>query len=179
MISVRDPGMKLKQKIAVEYLRLKLKVLSLFSKKKAAEKAFELFRTPQRRTTKELSKIFKEAERLRFKLEGTVVQGYRWNKGGVKKILIVHGFESSIINFEQYVRPLINKGYEVLAFDAPAHGHSGGEMITAPLFAKMITDIYQKYGPVQSFIAHSFGGLVLSIALEKIQPGDDTKIVFI
>lgn len=171
--------MKLKQKLAVDYLRLKLKVISIVSKKKAAEKAFELFRTPQRRTTKEFSQIFKEAETLRFKLEGTVVQGYRWNKGGVKKVLIVHGFESSIINFEQYVRPLINKGYEVLAFDAPAHGHSGGKMITAPLFAKMITDIYQKYGPVQSFIAHSFGGLVLSIALEEIQSVDNVKIVFI
>jgi pimeloyl-ACP methyl ester carboxylesterase len=171
--------MKLKQKIAVDYLRLKFKAFSLLSKKKAAEKAFELFRTPQRRTKKEPSKIFKEAENVRFKLEGFFIHGYRWNKGRSKKVLIVHGFESSIINFEQYVRPLIDKGYEVLAFDAPAHGHSSGDMITAPLFAAMITKIYQLYGPIQSFIAHSFGGLVLSIALEKLQPSDGTKIVFI
>jgi len=171
--------MKLKQKIAVDYLRLKFNALSFFSKKKAAEQAFELFRTPQRRTKKEPSKVFREAENVRFKLEGLFIQGYRWNKGKAKKVLIVHGFESSIINFEQYVRTLMDKGYEVLAFDSPAHGHSSGDMITAPLFAAMIEKIYQLYGPVQSFIAHSFGGLVLSIALEKIQPNDDIKIVFI
>jgi pimeloyl-ACP methyl ester carboxylesterase len=171
--------MKLKQKIAVGYLKIKFKFLSTLSKKKAAEKALDLFRTPQRRPRKQPSAIFHDAEKLQFVLEDITIHGYRWNRNAGKKVLIIHGFESSIVNFEHYIRPLINKGYEVLAFDAPAHGRSGGKMISAPLFARMISTIWQQYGPVQSFIAHSFGGLALSLALEKINHDESYRVVLI
>jgi len=171
--------MKLAQKFAVRYLRIKFSLLSFLSKKFAAQKALDRFRTPQRRKREQPSKIFKEAEKLQFTLEGISIQGYRWNLHGGKKILIIHGFASSIANFEQYIRPLISKGYEVLAFDAPGHGNSGGKMITAPLFAKMITTINEMFGPIQSFMAHSFGGLALSIALENIEHDENDKVVFI
>ena len=171
--------MKLKQKIAVGYVRMKFKMLSLFSIKKAAEEALDLFRTPQRRAKKQPSPIFNEAEQLEFMLEDISIHGYGWNNGAAKRVLIIHGFESSIVNFEQYVRPLVKKGYEVLAFDAPAHGKSGGNTISAPLFAKMIKTIYGAYGPIHSFIAHSFGGLALSLALENIQHDSSYKVVLI
>jgi pimeloyl-ACP methyl ester carboxylesterase len=171
--------MKLKQKIAVGYVRLKFKVLSFFSTKKAAEEALDLFRTPQRRAKKQPSAVFNEAEKLEFVLENISIHGYRWNKGAAKRVLIIHGFESSIVNFEQYIRPLVKKGYEALAFDAPAHGSSGGTTISAPLFEKMITTIYQIYGPIHSFIAHSFGGLALSLALEKIHHDSTYNVVLI
>jgi pimeloyl-ACP methyl ester carboxylesterase len=171
--------MKLKQKIAVGYVKMKFKMLSLFSTTKAAEEALDLFRTPQRRAKKQPSAIFNEAEQLEFALENNSIHGYRWNKGASKRVLIIHGFESSIVNFEQYVRPLIRKGYEVLAFDAPAHGKSGGKTISAPLFAKMITTIYENFGPIHSFIAHSFGGLALSLALENINHDENYKVVLI
>lgn len=171
--------MKLKQKIAVGYVKIKFKTLSFLSKKKAAEKALDLFRTPQRRARKQPSGIFHEAEKLEFDLDNISIHGYRWNKNDDKKVLIIHGFESSIVNFEHYIRPLIDKGYEVVAFDAPAHGRSGGTMISAPLFAKMITTVYEKYGPIRSFIAHSFGGLALSLALENISHDESYKVVLI
>src|SRR5215471_4560742 len=171
--------MKLKQKIAVGYVKMKFKMLSLFSTKKAAQEALDLFRTPQRRAKKQPSTVFNEAEKLEFVLENISIHGFRWNKGGTKRVLIIHGFESSIVNFEQYVRPLVKKGYQVLAFDAPAHGRSGGTMISAPLFAKMITTIYNTYGPIHSFIAHSFGGLALSLSLENIQHDATFKVVLI
>jgi pimeloyl-ACP methyl ester carboxylesterase len=171
--------MKVKQKIAVSYLKTKFKILSLLSEKKAAEQALDLFRTPQRRARKQPSAIFTEAEKLEFSLDDIPIHGYRWNQNPGKKILIIHGFESSIVNFEQYVHPLMNKGYEVLAFDAPAHGRSGGSMISAPQFAKMIGTIWQRYGPIQSFIAHSFGGLALSLALENIYHDINYRVVLI
>src|SRR5215470_4627467 len=171
--------MKLKQKIAVGYVKMKFKMLSLLSTKKAAQEALDLFRTPQRRAKKQPSAIFNEAEKLEFVLENISIHGYRWNKGATKRALIIHGFESSIVNFEQYIRPLLKKGYEVLAFDAPAHGRSGGKTITAPLFSKMITTIYETYGPIHSFIAHSFGGLALSLALENTKHDATYRVVLI
>jgi pimeloyl-ACP methyl ester carboxylesterase len=171
--------MKLTQQLTLSYVRTKFKLLSSVSTKRAAEKALDLFRTPQERLVKRPPGIFNEAEKLQFELEGLSIYGYRWNHSGDRKVLIIHGFESSIVNFDHFVQPLVNKGYEVLAFDAPAHGLSGGKTITAPLFAKMITTIHQDYGPVKSFIAHSFGGLSLSLALESIQHDESYRVVLI
>src|ERR1041385_5477629 len=171
--------MKLMQKVAVSYLRIKFKLLSLFSTKTAAASALDLFRTPQTRNTKLPSRIFDKAEKLQFDIEGVNVHGYSWNHNVMKKVLIIHGFESSIVNFDHFVFPLMDKGYGVLAFDAPGHGRSGGTTISAPLFANMITMICEKYGPVQSFMAHSFGGLTLSMALENMEHNEGSKVVFI
>ncbi|HEV8285975.1 MAG TPA: alpha/beta fold hydrolase [Chitinophagaceae bacterium] len=171
--------MKLTQRLALSYVRTKFGLLSLVSKRKAAQKALELFCTPQSRKNKPPSVIFDEAEKLKFELEGIWVHGYRWSHPKNKKVLIIHGFESSITNFDHFVQPLINKGYEVLAFDAPGHGSSGGNMITAPLFAKMIITIHENYGPIQSFITHSFGGLAISLGLENIVHDESYKVALI
>ena len=171
--------MKLSQRLAISYIRTKFKLLTAISKKKAAEKAFELFCTPQRRNIKPLPKIFEQSESLQFRLDGILMQGWRWNNPSERKVLILHGYESSVTNFDRYVKPLIKNGYEVLAFDAPAHGRSGGKKITAPLYKRMIQEIHKRFGPVQSYVAHSFGGLAVSLALEEISHTNAYKLVLI
>lgn len=171
--------MKLSQRLALSYIRTKFKLLASISKKKAAEKAFELFCTPQRRSTKPLPKIFEQAETLHFSIDGIRVNGWRWNHPAERKALIIHGFESSVANFERYVRPLIKKGYEVLAFDGPAHGRSGGSQINAPLYKRTLQEIMKRYGPVQSFMAHSFGGLAISLALEEVAHNSDFRLALV
>lgn len=171
--------MKLSQRLAISYFRTKFKLLSAVSKKKAAEKAFELFCTPQRRNMKPLPKIFEQAEKLHFSIEGTAIYGWRWNHPCDRKVLILHGFESSATNFDRYVKPLIKKGYEVLAFDAPAHGRSGGTRVNAPLYKRMIQEVNKRFGPVQSYMAHSFGGLAVSLALEETSHTNDYRLVLI
>lgn len=78
-----------------------------------------------------------------------------------------------------FISPLIEKGYEILAFDAPAHGRSEGKRINALDYKNFVLQIYNTYGPIQSFITHSFGGLALSLALEEIPHDDTYKIAFI
>lgn len=170
---------KLGQQIAIEYYRTKFKILSAISTRKAAEKALELFTTPQFRYKKRLPDIFKEAEKLQFKHYGDTVTGYRWNRGGYKKVLIVHGFNSSVAKFDRYIKPLMKKGYEVLAFDAPAHGFSTGKTLNAVVFKEMITFINKEYGPVTSFMGHSFGCLAICLALEEIAHKKDYRVVLI
>lgn len=171
--------MSLAQRLAVKYVRAKFGLLSAISKRKAAEKAFELFCTPQYRNKKKLPPLFEKAEKLHFSLEGNRIRGYRWNHPSEKKILILHGFESTAANFDRYVKPLVKKGYEVLAFDAPAHGRSSGKTITAPVYKNMIHHIYKVYGPIHSFMAHSFGGLAVSLFLEELEHDDTFKLVLI
>jgi pimeloyl-ACP methyl ester carboxylesterase len=171
--------MRLSQRLALGYIRAKFKLLSTISKKKAAASAFSLFCTPQRRHKKQLPKIFGQASPLQIQLEGITLRGWRWNHPGSRKVLLLHGFESSITNFDRYVSPLVRKGYEVLAFDAPAHGRSGGTRITAPLYKQMIVEICRQFGPVHSFMAHSFGGLALSLAVEEMDHDCNTRMVLI
>ena len=171
--------MKLKQKIAIGYIRVKFKLLAIVSKRLAAEKAFELFCTPLIQTEPRTPAIFTKAEALQFELNGLKVNGFRWNQGSPNKILILHGFGSAAHNFHAYIGPLINKGYEVLAFDAPAHGKSEGKTINAVQYSQMIEKVIDLYGPINGYLAHSFAGIALSLTIEKIKHSEDTHIVLI
>src|ERR1043165_6220570 len=145
--------MDLKQ-LAVKYYQTKLTFLSHLSPKKAAQQAFELFVTPQSRVKDPLPVLFQQAEDVSFLFNGLKMQGYRWQHPSQKKVLILHGYESSVIYFEKYVQPLIEKGYEVLAFDAPAHGRSEGKQTNALDYKNFILHIVNEYGPVTSFVSH-------------------------
>src|SRR5580704_9249858 len=176
--------MKLAQKIAINYTLSKLHILALVSKRKAAKKALDIFFSPRLRSGKKAAPIFGKGEKLTFSLRRHRIRGYRWLPGNknelpVKKVLILHGFESSIKKFDQYINGFINKGYEVLAFDAPAHGESGGRKITLPLYVEMIKTIFQLYGPVQSFLAHSLGGLAAVHFLESQPQNKEFRLVLI
>lgn len=171
--------MKLKQWFALNYIRTKFKLLSAISKKKTAEQAFQLFCTPPSRDTKELPSNFKEAEKIDFRFTEYDIVGYRWNKGGQRRVLILHGFESTVVNFDSYIKPLIKKGYEVLAFDAPAHGRSSGTRITALVYRDLIKHVHDHFGPVLSFMGHSFGGFALSLAMAEMAHDENYRLVFI
>jgi pimeloyl-ACP methyl ester carboxylesterase len=173
--------MELTKKLAIKYIKTKLKVLSQLSKRKAAEKAFELFITPQARLRKAPSTTILKAETLTMHFDGLTIHGYRWNhqNSSEKKVLLLHGHESSAVNFDHFVAPLIKKDYEVFAFDAPAHGKSEGKMINAIDYKNFILAVMQQFGPISSFISHSFGGLALSLALEEVPHNESWKVVFI
>lgn len=171
--------MKLTQRLAINYIRLKFRVLSLISPRKSAMAAFKLFCTPLNKSKKQTPPVFKFAEPVYELFNGRKLKGYRWNKGQSKKVLILHGFESAAHKFHNYVLMLMEKGYEVLAFDAPAHGSSDGETINAIEYKEMVKKIMADYGPVENFIAHSFGGLAVCLALEDMQHSSNTRVVLI
>lgn len=171
--------MKLAQKLAIKYIRTKFRLLSSFSKKKAADLAFELFCTPQVRNKKKLPPIFERAEKIRFQFNEEKIVGYRWNHPQPNKALIIHGFESSVVNFDRYIRPLEKQGFEVLAFDAPAHGRSSGKQINAIIYRDFLIKICETYGPMQAYMAHSFGGLSLCLALEELPHMHGDRVVLI
>jgi pimeloyl-ACP methyl ester carboxylesterase len=171
--------MRLVQRLALQYIRTKFKLLSSISKRKAAEQAFQLFCSPQSRTKSKLSPFFEGSEKIQFEFHGETVRGYRWNHPSKKKALILHGFESSVVNFEQYIEGLIKKGYEVCAFDGPAHGYSSGKTLTLIMYKDLVHYLYKNYGPFNAFIAHSFGGLTLSLVLEEIPHDSSMKVVMI
>ncbi len=175
--------MKLTQRLAIAYIQTKFKLLSVVSTRKTAEKALEIFGTPFMKSVRKAP--VKNAEIIHFHLDNKKMSGYRWNhqpaglSGQPKKVLILHGFGSAAHKFEDYAHLLVEKGYEVLAFDAPAHGESDGTTTNAIEYCAMIKKVVDDFGPVQSFLAHSFGGISLSLALEEMPHDERTKVVFI
>ena len=169
--------MKLSQRLAIGYVQTKFKLLSVISKKKTAEKALEIFGTPFMKSVRKGP--VKNAEVIHFHFNQRKMNGYRWNHPQNKKALILHGFGSAAHKFEKYAGLLADKGYEVLAFDAPAHGDSEGDTTNAIEYSSMIRQVIQQFGPIQSFMAHSFGAISLSLALEQLPHDENTKVVFI
>jgi pimeloyl-ACP methyl ester carboxylesterase len=173
--------MKISQKLALRYARARINILALSSRRKAAVMAFKLFCTPQQRVTGKGPALFARGKRLSFRYEGHTVRGRVWlpAEPPTRKALIVHGFESSSQEFAGYIAVLLDKGYEVVAFDAPAHGRSGGRRVTLPKYVGMLRIIEQDYGPFGAFIGHSLGGLALSLFLETSSHNENTRLVLI
>lgn len=143
--------------------------------------AFRLFCTPQQRWAEKGSPLFARGKRVSFKFEGHTIRGRIWLPASppIKKALIAHGFESSSQVFEGYIAALLDKGYEVVAFDAPAHGRSGGRRVTLPKYVGVLRVIEQNYGPFNAYIGHSLGGLALALFLETSPHNENTRLVLI
>lgn len=77
------------------------------------------------------------------------------------------------------ITDLVKQDAEVIAFDAPAHGASEGKMIHSLRYRRFIQAIRQQWGPFDGYIAHSFGGLSISLALEESAPRPSEKLVLI
>lgn len=174
--------MKLIQRIVLNFYRIKFKVLELVSVSKTAEEAFELFCTPYtKRRSYAIPEIFYAAEKLSFDFDNHQINGFRWkpefNNGC--KILICHGFDSHSYKFERYIEPLCKQGFEVFAFDAPAHGVSTGKTINALLYMNMILKIDADYGPLYAIMAHSFGGIAVALAVEKLKMNHLKRLVLV
>jgi len=171
--------MKFQQKLAIKFISTKIKLLALFSKHKAAEKIFELFCTPFIKPGKNIPALFSTAEAISIQLKGKVINGYCWNRGKGKRVMILHGFSSSAYKFQSYISVLANKGYEVLAFNAQAHGNSEGKTVNVLEYSELIEAVVKKMGMPDGFMAHSFGGIALCLALENITHSCNTKVVLI
>ncbi len=171
--------MNLAQRLVIGYYRTKLSIFTRLSKRKAAEKALELFITPFPGKKMKSPTVFEKAEKLHLNFDSYKLVGYRWNHPQPKKALILHGFSSTVKKFDHFIMPLVKSGYEVLAFDAPAHGESSGKQVDVLRYKNMIASVYSQYGPFHSFIAHSFGGLALSLFMSEQTYQDHKRMVLI
>ena len=145
-------------------------ILSSLFPKTAAKIAFQQFRTPRLRAKHKTSDKALEAAKIEEILVGSnILKVYEWGRGE-KNILLVHGWESRGTAMRAFAKPLINKGFRVLAIDLPAHGDSGGKRTTLPECAEAITAVINRLGSIEAVVTHSFGGLVLAYASRRMMP---------
>jgi pimeloyl-ACP methyl ester carboxylesterase len=145
----------------------------------AASQAFDLFITPKGKVKTALPAVFQQATRLELNELGDQCVGWRWNSGGSPRILVLHGFSSSARNFGHLIESLTEAGAQVVAFDAPAHGESAGKKIHSLRYRALIQRLRMQFGPFDGYIAHSFGGLSVSLALDEMPPRPTERLVLI
>ena len=88
---------------------------------------------------------------------------YTWGQG--EPILLVHGWGGRATQFSSIVSEFVDAGYQVVAFDAPAHGDSPGRRTNLLEFDGILRDLSTEYGRFQAIVAHSLGAVASARAL--------------
>lgn len=136
-----------------------INTLALFSKHAAGKLAFTIFCTPKagKVFTKKERQFLDQAQQKQIPFQSTHLQVYTWEGAG-KTVLLAHGYESNTARWRPLVRFLNGKGYKVIAFDAPAHGASGGKTVNGVLYAEAMAAVL-KHHAVDFVVGHSLGGM--------------------
>lgn len=90
---------------------------------------------------------------------------YRYGTGE-KKVLLVHGWSGRGTQLFKIADLMVNLGYEVVSFDAPAHGKSSGNSSIMLEFIASIHEINKVHGPFDVAIGHSLGGMAILNAIK-------------
>ena len=75
--------------------------------------------------------------------------------------MLFHGWESNAGSLGAFVDPLLEKGYRIIAFDAPAHGGSKGKFSNLVYFKKAAKEMILRYGVPHVAIGHSLGACAI------------------
>ncbi len=132
---------------------------------------FKLFTTPYRYPLPQRERLVKEsAEHFDIQYDGKKLQAYTWGTGPI--VLFVHGWAGRGLQVSELVQPLVNSGYQVVTFDAQAHGKSEGKTTNLVLMTGALQALCNKLGPIHTIVGHSFGG---TIGLYGIKNGLDAQ----
>lgn len=91
---------------------------------------------------------------------------YQYGKSE-KKILLVHGWSGRGTQLFKIADELIKEGFSTVSFDAPAHGKSPGNTTIMSEFIETILEIEKQFGPFESAVGHSLGGMSLLNSVKK------------
>lgn len=141
----------------IKLLRTFFKLANPIAPQLTQKLALRLFLTPTRRKpSKKATHLFAQAETVKVMHGSREITVYSWGRGE-KTILLVHGWGSDASGMRNFVTPLLDRGFRVVAFDAPAHGRSSGNQTNFIDYTGTIISIAERFGPLYGVIGHSFG----------------------
>lgn len=128
---------------------------------KAIDQSFRLFLTPRKGAINAIAEDFLNtaSETERITVDQHQIQTYIW-KGGERKALLVHGWESNTFRWKALIEKLLKKNFTVISLDAPAHGNSDGQFSNIPVYGTAVVQLIEKH-KVQYAVGHSLGGFTL------------------
>lgn len=145
------------------------KTIQFFSNGLATKFSAKLFSTPVKFTTPEREKtMWESAQKSKLTISSLnceiEVLSYGYSP---KKVLLVHGWSGRSTQLFMIADKLLENGYMVISFDAPAHGNSEGKTSSMPEFVEAINSLNNEYGPFEAAVGHSLGGMSLYTAVAQ------------
>jgi pimeloyl-ACP methyl ester carboxylesterase len=113
---------------------------------------------------------------INFTVKGQKIMGYAWGEGPT--ILFVHGWTNHTGMWQSYVAQLMDSGYRVVAFDAPAHGQSQGKILTPLRYMNVISAFIENIGMPHAIVGHSYGAMCAVLSLRN-KPHYPQKMVLL
>lgn len=131
--------------------------------------AVAMFRTTRRRPDAFEAEVAARAEHLLIDGPHGELAVQRWGKGPL--VILVHGWNGRGSQLGGFVQPLVDAGFQVVAFDAPGHGGSRGASSSLVRFADAFDAVVDAtrpfFQPLAAVVAHSMGGAAVTYALSR------------
>ena len=124
---------------------------------------FTVFKTPMKPW---IAEFWQQADaQVEIEFDNQNIPVYLWGEGPL--VVMMHGWSGSGAQFRKLIPGLVEAGYQVAAFDAPAHGNNPGKHTHLVAFVNTLLGIQQKIGPLHTLMAHSFGGMAAMMAKHR------------
>lgn len=163
-------------------VRWLFRITSALSPALAARLAMRAFLTPLARSIEpEEAQFLATAQSQTLSSPSGALQVYTWPAASAEAptVLVVHGWISHTARMADMVRALHERGLRVIAFDAPAHGRSGGTQADMHDFRTALQTVIAACGPVHGVLAHSFGALSTASWLAEHRPASMRAVVLV
>lgn len=100
--------------------------------------------------------------------DGHRISGESWGEGD--PVYLVHGWGGCQAHLGVFVKPLVEAGYRVIAFDLPSHngsehGEIGPGQTTIVECARAVEAVVAQHGPAHAIVAHSIGAKSAALAV--------------
>jgi pimeloyl-ACP methyl ester carboxylesterase len=107
-----------------------------------------------------------ESEILKEATAHTLENGIKyWKWGNGPIVLLVHGWDGRGSQMGKFIPSLVQAGYQVIAWDGPAHGESPGETTHIVQYAQSLLTFGSQVAPIHAVIGHSFGAGASALAI--------------
>ncbi|MBV6440243.1 MAG: alpha/beta fold hydrolase [Haliscomenobacteraceae bacterium CHB4] len=160
-----------------------LNALAAVSPSLAGRVAFRIFCSPRRLPLREEDREFlSTASHFDFYAEKKLrIRGYTWQseEQGAPEVLCLHGWESNSARWRRYVKGLLEAGFTVHAFDAPASGHSDGKVLNVLLYSRVVKRFIVEKGAPYAIVAHSLGGAAAVMSAAMLEAPRPEKMVLL
>jgi pimeloyl-ACP methyl ester carboxylesterase len=105
--------------------------------------------------------------------DGHRIAGEAWGDGPT--VYLVHGWGGCRAHLAVFVRPLVDAGHRVIAFDLPSHNESDAGALTVGRTtivecAEAVRAVVQTHGPARAVVAHSLGAKAAALAAARGAP---------
>ncbi len=119
------------------------------------------------RLSNEENTFLRAAESFRINVNDQNIVCWKWGSGPA--IVFVHGWNGRGIQFQNFIRAALVRGYSAITFDGPGHGDSDGKSSSYFEMTDALRAVLRHYSEnaIIAVIGHSFGAAAIINALHK------------